>query len=65
MNDDPADLYRYVKCVYCGEKALALTLMAVELKPGALANLGKKDIAHVHPACLTWFKRLLAHAPQP
>lgn len=65
MNDEPTDLYRHVNCVYCGEKALALTLMAVELKPGALANLGKKDIIHVHADCLPLLRKRLAHAPQP
>lgn len=64
MTPDDSNPYREVRCAYCNQTSLALHTIACELKPGALTNLGKKDVIHVHADCLPLLKKRLAHASQ-
>ena len=48
--------FRLVPCLLCGKESMAGHMTLCELKPGALANLGRPDTAYLHPACLTKLK---------
>lgn len=62
---DPYNPFRLVSCLLCGKESMVCHMTLCELKPGALASLGRPDINYLHPACLTKLKSHLTQETPP